>query len=99
MSNPYTYMYTAIIFIHIHTYIHAYTQFILDLRPFKEAGIVEEDVAKRLQVHTYIIHTYIHTYIHTVYLYAYMLICVSYYAYMLLGLWFPLTHYVLARSW
>ena len=39
-------------------------QFILDLRPFKEAGVVEEDVAKRLQVTWPLIHTYIHTYIH-----------------------------------
>ncbi len=55
-------VYITHININIHTYIH--TQFILDLRPFKDAGIVEEDVAKRLQVHTYI-HTFIHTYIHT----------------------------------
>ena len=29
-------------------------EFIMDLRPFKEHGIVEEDVAKRLQVHSHI---------------------------------------------
>lgn len=28
-------------------------EFIIDLRPFKHAGIVEEDVAKRLQVSSY----------------------------------------------
>ena len=53
LAVPHTYpTMHQLICICIHIYTHIHMQYIIDLRPFKEHGIVEEDVAKRLQVYT-----------------------------------------------